>query len=151
YTVERRGELAFARPNRRIEDCAACGGTGLARAHVEDGGKRYDVTAPCALSRLQMRLSLFNAVQLPAVHASSSFETFKTPAYEAVAQAKALAHRFAHRWPHERGFVLSGPVGTGKTHLLAATLRHACIEMGARAAYVEISLLYATIRRGFQE
>src|SRR5205085_780379 len=48
-------------------------------------------------------------------------------------------------------FVLSGPVGTGKTHLLASTLRWVTAEMGVAAAYVEISLLYATIRRGFQE
>jgi DNA replication protein DnaC len=151
YSVERRGEFAFARPNRRLEDCVTCEGTGLQRTRIEEGGRKYEVTAPCALSTLQGRLRLFNAVQLPAVHAGSAFESFKTPAYEAVAQAKALAHKFANRWPQERGFVLSGPVGTGKTHLLAATLRHATIEMGAHGAYVEISLLYATIRRGFQE
>ncbi len=47
--------------------------------------------------------------------------------------------------------MLSGPVGTGKTHLLAATLAHLVLEVGVQARYVEISLLYATIRRGFQE
>jgi DNA replication protein DnaC len=151
FSVERRGDHAFARPNRRLEECTTCAGTGLTRSQLEDGGKRYEVSKPCALSQLQARLNLFNLAQLPAVHAQSSFETFRTPQVEAVARAKALAYDFAHRWPQQRGFILSGPVGTGKTHLLAATLRHASIEMGARAAYVEISLLYATIRRGFQD
>jgi DNA replication protein DnaC len=151
FTVERRGDYAFARANKKIEECTVCEGTGLTRATVTELGKSYEVSTPCALNKLQQRLQLFNAVQLPAVHAASTFETFKTPAYEEVARAKATAHKFAFRWPLERGFVLSGPVGTGKTHLLASTLRHATIEMGARAAYVEISLLYATIRRGFQE
>ena len=49
------------------------------------------------------------------------------------------------------GFVLSGPVGTGKTHLLAADAGAPVLEMGVEPRYVEISLLYATIRRGFQE
>lgn len=47
--------------------------------------------------------------------------------------------------------VIHGPVGTGKTHLLCATLKHLALELGARVAYVEISLLYAQIRRGFQD
>jgi len=151
FTVDRRGDFAFAHPDRRLQDCLVCEGTGLCRSKVTDHGKTYDVATPCALSKLQGRLQLFNAVQLPAVHSHSTFETFKSPASEQVARAKATAHKFAHLWPQERGFVLSGPVGTGKTHLLAATLRHATIEMGGHAAYIEISLLYATIRRGFQE
>jgi DNA replication protein DnaC len=149
--VERQGDYAVAHASRRIAECSTCGGTGLLRSTVDDRGRKYEVTAACDLSKLQSRLMLFNQAQLPAVHAQSSFDTFKNPAYEKVAEAKARAYQFAHRWPTQRGFILSGPVGTGKTHLLVSTLRHATIEMGARAAYVEISLLYATIRRGFQE
>ncbi|MBK7860572.1 MAG: ATP-binding protein [Archangiaceae bacterium] len=151
FTVERVGDYAVAKPVRRIAECSSCSGTGLHRATIEDRGRRYEVSRACALSQLQGRLQLFNQAQLPAVHGQSAFETFRTPRYEAVARAKSIAHDFAHRWPQQRGFILSGPVGTGKTHLLAATLRHATIEMGVQAAYVEISLLYATIRRGFQE
>lgn len=67
------------------------------------------------------------------------------------ARAKEIAQEFAFRYPTQKGFVLSGPVGTGKTHLLASVLAHCCIEKDRQAKYVEISLLYATIRRGFQE
>jgi DNA replication protein DnaC len=42
-------------------------------------------------------------------------------------------------------------VGTGKTHLLAATLVHLVMDVGVRAEYVEISHLYQDIRRGFRE
>ena len=71
-------------------------------------------------------------------------------------QARALktAQQFAFGYNPKGGtlgFILSGPVGTGKTHLIAAALSHLMLEAGVRAAYVEISLLYATIRRGFQE
>jgi DNA replication protein DnaC len=150
FTVERRSDFAFASPARRIADCVECEGTGLRRSTVTEVGKTYEVTAPCALNRLQTRLALFNHAQLPAVHAASTFDSFRAPFTE-VAEAKQLARNFVGRWPQQHGFILSGPVGTGKTHLLAATLRYATTEMGIRCAYVEISLLYATIRRGFQE
>jgi DNA replication protein DnaC len=58
----------------------------------------------------------------------------------------------AQEWRRDRparGFVLSGRVGSGKTHLLSATLRHLVLERGASAQYREISLLFADIRRGF--
>ncbi len=42
-------------------------------------------------------------------------------------------------------------MGTGKTHLLIAALGHLLLEVGVEARYIEISLLYATIRRGFQQ
>jgi DNA replication protein DnaC len=150
FSVERRGDFAWALPSRATRDCITCGGTGLTLQTIEDLGRRYDVSRPCALSVLNSRLNLFNSIGLPAVHSGSSFETFK-PAFERAGEAKKRALDFVNLWPPKRGFVLSGPVGTGKTHLLCATLRHASIERGIPSAYVEISLLYATIRRGFQE
>jgi DNA replication protein DnaC len=150
FTVERAADFAVAHTNRRLEECVTCSGTGLLRTGLDDRGRKYEVTRPCALSLLKSRLALFNSAQLPSVHALSSFDTFQVSS-PAVDKAKTLAKTFAYRWPQERGFVLSGPVGTGKTHLLVATLRHATIELGVRAGYVEISLLYATIRRGFRE
>ena len=150
FSVERVGDYAVAKPNRRVADCESCDGTGLVRGTIEDGGRKYEVSKPCALAGLQVRLSLFNQAQLPAVHSCSEFKTFKG-ANEEGANALKLARDFAAGWPSRRGFVLSGPVGTGKTHLLVSTLRWVTAEMGVPAAYIEISLLYATIRRGFQE
>lgn len=154
FAVERIGDFAVAHASRRMADCAECGGTGLTRGTIEDGGRKYDVSRPCELSKLQGRLAVFNAAQLPAVHSNSEFKSF-APANAEGADALKRAREFAFGWgspgTRRRGYVLSGPVGAGKTHLLAATLRHLTIEVGVRAAYVEISLLYATIRRGFQE
>jgi DNA replication protein DnaC len=68
--------------------------------------------------------------------------------------AKKVAREFAYGYSPKKtskGFVLAGPVGTGKTHLIAAALSHLVMERGVKARYIEISLLYADIRRGFQE
>ncbi len=150
YSVRAQGDHAIAVAERAIEGCSTCGGTGLFPTTVEENGRQYTVSKHCARRQLMDRVNRFNDAQIPAVFAEASFESFR-PAHADQHRALQLAKEFAHRWPSTRGYVLSGPVGTGKTHLISATLRHAILEMGARAQYVEISFLYATIRRGFQE
>ncbi len=150
FAVERQGESAQARALESVDQCTECGGSGLVVTQVKGNGRTYDVTAPCPRSKLLQRIGLFNATHLPAVHAASTFDSYKGLAEQR--QAKERLKEFTYTWPkRQRGFVLSGPVGTGKTHLLSAALRHLTLEAGVRCGYVEISLLYATIRRGFQE
>ncbi len=150
FTVDRQGENAIARPAKTVESCLECSGTGLVRTMVEGNGRTYEVAAPCPRAKLAKRVELFNAAHIPAVHAGSMFENYKARVAEQNKAQHALRD-FVMRWPQPRGFVLSGPVGTGKTHLLSAALRHLTLEAGVRCGYVEISLLYATIRRGFQQ
>ena len=150
YEIFRVDDRAQARATRTVSGCDTCQGTGLLRHKIVDGSRSYEVASPCGYQKLQNRIDLFNHASIPAVHSAATFETFK-PAIHEQARALTVTRDFAHAWPTTRGFVLSGPVGTGKTHLLAATLRHATLERGVKAAYIEISLLFATIRRGFAE
>jgi DNA replication protein DnaC len=150
FTVQRQGDFAVATVAQRVQDCADCGGTGLLRSTVTDNNRTYEVVAPCPRAKLILRASAFSEAHLPAVHAQASFDNFR-PSNTEQARALQVAKDFALRYPQPRGYVLSGPVGTGKTHLLCATLKHLALELGARVAYVEISLLYAQIRRGFQD
>lgn len=149
-TFDKAGDYTSARLTLPLAQCPDCGGTGLIRTKTQQNGREYEVVAPCARAKLQQRVNLINAARLPAVHAHASFENYKSSNQE---QHRALqvAKEFAFRWPSLRGFVLSGPVGTGKTHLLSATLKHLAIELGVKVSYVEISLLYSQIRRGFQD
>ncbi len=150
YTVHRQGDFAVATVAQRVQDCADCAGTGLVRSTVTENGRTYDVVNPCPRAKMISRASAFSGAHLPAVHAPASFDNFR-PSNTEQARAVQLARDFALRFPQTRGYVLSGPVGTGKTHLMCATLKHLALEVGARVAYVEISLLYAQIRRGFQD
>jgi DNA replication protein DnaC len=150
YTVSRQGDFASAAVSKQTEACAECGGSGLLRAEVTENGRRYEVVQPCQRARMVTRAASFSTAGIPAVHAQASFESFR-PSNAEQARAQQVAREFALKYPQSRGFILSGPVGTGKTHLLSGTLKHLALEVGARVAYVEISLLYAQIRRGFQD
>ncbi|MCP3143675.1 ATP-binding protein [Pyxidicoccus xibeiensis] len=165
YVLERRGDLAQARACVCVESCTVCGGRGHVLVEREGmfsqkvGPRRYEVMEPCVCTRRRRRVSLFNEVGLPGVVAHSSFDNYRA-FNEAQDRGRGVAMGFAHQYVKggmdakggpAKGFVLSGPVGTGKTHLMAATLAHLVLEVGVRARYVEISLLYAQIRRGFQD
>ncbi len=149
-TFERVGDYAAARPTLSLADCPDCNGTGLMRTKTQQNGREYEIVAPCPRALLQRRANSFNAARLPAVQSGATFESYK-PSNAEQHRALQVAKEFAFRWPALRGFVLSGPVGTGKTHLLSATLKHLSIELGVKVKYVEISLLYSQIRRGFQD
>lgn len=159
YIIERQGDRAHARICECSAVCKVCGGRGHLLVEQEQtfskkvGPRKYEVLAPCACTLRIRRVARFNEVGLPGVVAHATFDNF-IPAKTQQDRARSVAMHFAHHYDRKganKGFVLSGPVGTGKTHLLAATLAHLVLEMGAEARYVEISLLYATIRRGFQE
>lgn len=159
YRLERQGERVWARVCECSAVCSLCQGRGHLYVSREEtfskkvGPREYEVLAPCNCVLRQRRVEQFNDVNLPAVLAHASFENYR--AYmESQEHAKHVAMHFAHHFHKggaNKGFILSGPVGTGKSHLLGATLAHLVLEVGVRARYVEISLLYSTIRRGFQE
>ncbi len=150
YTLSRVGDFANAVVTQSLDGCLECQGTGLLRTQITQNGRSYEVSTPCPRTQLAKRAQLFNAMQLPGVHVNASFDSFK-PAKPEQDRAHKFTQDFALRYPQVRGFILSGPVGTGKTHLLSAALKHLALEVGVRTAYVEISLLFAQIRRGFNE
>jgi len=159
YLRERRGDRAAARLCDCSRLCPLCGGRGHAyqmRAETfsaKVGPRSYEVLVPCSCRLRRRRLELFSQAQVPGVLAKADFGSFLSSSAaqdRALKIARGFALGYAAAQPR-KGFVLSGPVGTGKTHLLAAALAHLTLELGVAACYVEISLLYATIRRGFQE
>ncbi|HEY3449476.1 MAG TPA: ATP-binding protein [Myxococcales bacterium] len=147
YLVERYGERAFAKVCGCNDLCATCGGSG----HTMVDDKGYTFVKPCACRSVGRRVALYNQVRIPSRAASFNFETFLPECEEqqmALATAETTAKRYRPDAP-SRGFIVSGPVGTGKTHLLCATLRHLTLEVGVPARYVEISFLFSEIKNGF--
>ena len=159
YLIERYGARAQAKMCKCSENCSVCSGRGYILAEREEtfsrkaGARKYEVLIPCACTAMKRKVARYNAVGIPGVLAHATFENYE-PNNDNQKIAKDAAQTFAHNYDKSssnRGIVICGPVGTGKTHLLAAILAHLVLEVGVEARYVEISLLYATIRNGFRE
>lgn len=160
---EGRRARAVARVCSCRQPCPHCQGRGFvytsrqAEFSKKVGPKSYEALSACVCRLLAQRVAEFAAVGIPAHHATSSFASFRAKGDDqektaALELALSAARTVAQEWRRDRparGFVISGRVGSGKTHLLSATLRHLVLERGASAQYREISLLFADIRRGF--
>lgn len=87
---------------------------------------------------------------LGARFAERTFETFevKKENAEAFEKCKAYADRLNH--DTERGLLIVGPVGTGKTHLAAAIIKKAFDKM-IPAAMISAPELLREIQKGFED
>jgi len=115
-----------------------------------DGATRM---ARCRCQMLPDRLKLFNRAQIPARHHRSSFKS-----YDLGVSGARSGLSFAKDWlenyrPGEenRGLILYGQPGRGKTHLLVAILRELIFEHGIQARFIEFSHLLAQLKAGFDE
>jgi DNA replication protein len=146
YIIDKNNEFCVARLCACQKRCAVCGGSGY--IYEKQGG--YEVVRECSCTARSRRIRLFNAARIPA-RCDGTFDNF-TPRSKEMELAKMTAAATAQGYQKEhpsRGFIISGPVGTGKTHLLCAALRWLTLEAGVTARYVEISFLYSEIKDGF--
>lgn len=140
--------------------CPACHDSLFVRVVDERG---YEFVRPCPVcGPLRKRIAAYNSATLPAhYYERGTFPHFET--YEPNDDGRTQpignldkARSFVYNWtrgfvPGERGFLLWGDVGTGKTHLLAATIRILTLEKGFSARFVEFSHLLSEIREGFDQ
>lgn len=149
FQIDRDGEKATARlcvcaSSRR---CPRCDGTRWVRRE----GRRGPVSR-CDCHRFEQRLALFERAGLPGRLAHCTFDDYRitSPAEQAepFGIARSLAAGF-RPGAINRGFVLWGPVGRGKTHLLASTLRELVLVHGVRARFVEFSHLLSALKGRF--
>lgn len=147
YQVERDGERAVARLCDCVGVCPLCHGSGFVA--VEEGFR-----APrrrCACQALDHKIRLFQVANLPGRHATSTRESFQPGSARQTAVLGAVTGWINNYRPggENRGIVLYGAVGRGKTHLISALLRELVFRHGVSVAFVEFSHLLADLKGGF--
>ncbi len=148
YLIEQAlGHTARARRCSCHSACPRCGESGYVL--VPSGPSA--MAQVCACRHLDERIGLFNRIGIPASLALASFESFRSWSPDHAA-SRAATEDFARKFRSDqptKGFLLYGPPGAGKTHLLCAALRYLALEKGVAGRYVEFMLLLSDMRAGF--
>lgn len=147
--VVRDGEVAQTRPCACLTTCPQCRGT----LWVAAGDGPRAPRKRCACTAFERRRALFDAAGIPARHADSTRASFKpTTARQGAVITGVSRWLDAYRAREEnRGLVLHGDVGRGKTHLMVAMLRELVFRYGVSVRFVEFSHLLADLKSGFDQ
>lgn len=143
----REGERAVARACGCVSDCPLCHDTGL----VSTGTERFSPRRRCVCQHFAQRMRTFDQVLIPARHAESTRASF-IPANKLQTAVLGEITKYLDGYEagrENRGMVLYGEVGRGKTHLLVAMLRELVFRYGITARFVEFSHLLADLKSGF--
>lgn len=145
--VVRDGELACARPCRCVSTCPACGGSGFVA--IGDGFRAPRRRCDCA--RVEMRRRLLDDARLPGRYAEATLSGFDPKKGAMAAFIGVNACLKGWQVGHDnRGLVLYGKVGRGKTHLMIALLRELILRHGISARFVEFTHLLSDLKLSFE-
>jgi DNA replication protein DnaC len=154
YSIQARAEIAWAEIDLR-PDCPLCQGSGRARLDT-DG---VITMGRCRCQKLPDRIQIFNRAGLPARFAEATFVSFAQEpdgSLKDLDPSGIMALGTCSQWVEgfqpeveNRGLVLHGPVGRGKTHLMIALLRDLIFRHGVEVRFIEFSRLLSMLKEGY--
>ncbi|HHO54543.1 MAG TPA: cell division protein ZapE [Deltaproteobacteria bacterium] len=145
--IARSGEVAIAISCDCLSVCPSCRGTGLVAISNAFRARHRR----CVCQVVMARRRAFDAAGIPARHSGSTRASFVPTGRHQTAVVGAVSNYLKEFNPEgdNRGLILYGDVGRGKTHLLVALLRELVFRHGVRARFVEFSHLLADLKSGF--
>ncbi|MGA7615863.1 MAG: ATP-binding protein [Thermoanaerobaculia bacterium] len=97
--------------------CDICGGSGWREVEPRRMG-------PCGCREERRRVQRFAAAHIPARYAGCTLDHFHDRGHGPLVRARRRVAEFVECWPaFDRGLLLMGPPGVGKTHLAVAALQ----------------------------
>jgi DNA replication protein DnaC len=127
--------------------CPACEDTGFQVRQTDQGLMGF----PCDCQATRRRAAAFNNAGLPAKYRNCTFEAFQVGS-PTQGQAATMLLGFAKSFKAgDKGWLLYGPPGVGKTHLVCALLRRLTLERGISCRFVEFFQLLADLKRAYSE
>lgn len=122
--------------------CEVCFGTGV--EVVRGRGAR-----PCRCQAQDSRRKFLEAARIPRRYANCTIENFKSDVNKSQSNALYYAKALVRDYPYlDRGLLLMGPVGVGKTHLAVAILR-GLISKGVPCLFYESGALLKRIQDSY--
>lgn len=131
-----------------IDTCPDCGGTGWRL--VDERGVALVRRCRCA-DAARTRVLLERAL-IPSRYEHCTIDSFELWNHEdpTLPRARRAVQEFIDLYPEvDKGLLLMGPVGTGKTHLAVAALRELIVRKGVRGRFADFTSLVLSIQMTF--
>ncbi len=150
YFITNENEYSYAKICSCVENCKHCSGKGYISYTNENN---YEVLGKCpACSLVRSNIKKYNLTRIP----SKFSEILMVDTYipKSVDQQNALKYvkdSFIKHYPNEKGFLLMGPSGVGKTHLAIGALSELTLERGISCMFKDFFLLLAELRQAYSE
>ena len=133
-----------------VKDCPECNGNGYL-SYKNDNN--YEVLGKCpSCSLVRSNVRKYNLAKIPSKFSKILLVDSYIP--KTVDQQKALKYvkdSFIKHYPNEKGFLLMGPSGVGKTHLAIGTISELTLELGINCIFKDFFLLLAELRQAYSE
>jgi DNA replication protein DnaC len=147
------GEQSIATRCGCVPECPRCLDSGTVTAIVS-GQVR---TGRCRCQQAVDRARLYSAAQIRGRYTSATFESYTRGLLQHAPENLGVldeVSRWMGKWQvgrENRGLIIWGPVGRGKTHLLIAIVRDLILRHGVPARFVEFTRLLAQLKAGYSE
>ncbi len=132
--------------------CSECAGTGFVISE-RDGVSRARICSCRQVARRPGDLpAMLESARVPRRYSECEFENYDAYGDHALSlgNAKAAARRYTEEYPlSDRGLLLMGPPGVGKTHLSVAILRRLLVEKGVLGLFCDVQDLLRQLQSTF--
>ena len=143
------GEFVQARRHLSQIPCPKClNDSGFTTIHDENG---HTISKRCRCQGIDHRIKVFNLAGVPARYLDAELSSYKPrdlTGVEAVERASEFAWSFL---PQNRGLLIYGGYGTGKTYLAASMIRVIALLRGYRVRFIEFSHLLSALQAEFSQ
>lgn len=145
YRIGTANEYAIARLCRCSTPCPSCGGRRYVM--VEQHGTR--VAQECSCTALHHRIDLFNQARIPARFADRWIDDIQGT-HDSQNQAKYALLQYLDAYERgQRGFLLWGPPGVGKTHMMCGLISYLTLERGISCRFIEFMQLIGELKAAY--
>lgn len=128
--------------------CEKCEGKGYIFEKNESG---YLYGKPCECTLRKRRIEFYNDATIPSLYYNKTFDNYYNKGGNQGNVKKELIEYIKNFMENNKGILLLGPPGTGKTHLVVAILSHLTLERGIRCRYVEFYHLLSELKAGYSQ
>lgn len=146
-SVMRTDVLASADPPKKPEQCKFCGGSGWRKI---SRGRDLQV-ARCECREMARGDYLVSNARIPTRYRDKNLLNFTVDGSQELLQgARLTARAFVEKYPVDcEGLLITGPSGTGKTHLAVGIIKELMLQKGIACLFLDYAELLSEIRNSY--